>query len=105
MVEADKGSGEYLIAMPHAGFTLRAAGQIRKKFMQDEKTSVRSKVKGVRFEDTGEDIMIRFDTEERLEVHELSLVWDEFMFWTKTISCIRKGNPCAASLQTFPATP
>jgi hypothetical protein len=73
--------------------------------MQDEKASMKSKVAGVGFEDTGEEIIIRFDTEERLDAHELSLVWDEFMFWTKSISCGRKSNPWPASPQIFPATP
>jgi hypothetical protein len=72
--------------------------------MPDKKASMKSKVEGVVYEDTGEEILIRFDTEKRLDAYELSLVWEEFMFWTKSIPGQNKSNPGAASPQPCPHT-
>jgi hypothetical protein len=58
--------------------------------MQDEKLLIKSTVEGVKFENTGSEIVIRFDTQERIDSRELNLVWDEFMFWTKALS----GSKC-----------
>jgi hypothetical protein len=72
--------------------------------MPDEKVSMKSKMDGVRYEDTGEDIVIRFDTEERLNAHELNLVWEEFMFWTRSIPRQKNSKSGPASAQPCPHT-
>jgi hypothetical protein len=70
--------------------------------MPEEKAFIRSKVEGVRFEDTGDEILIRFDTEERINSYELNLVWEEFMFWTKAIRSPKRSSPRPAPAQTRP---
>jgi hypothetical protein len=72
--------------------------------MPDETAFIRSKVEGVKFENTGEEILIRFDTEDRINAYELNVLWDEFMFWTKAIRGPKRSSPGPASPQSSPDT-
>jgi len=60
--------------------------------MRVDKILIKSTVEGVKFENTGSEIVIRFDREERIDAPELNLLWDEFMFWTKAISGSKTGG-------------
>jgi hypothetical protein len=54
--------------------------------MPDPVAIIKSTVQGVKFENTGEEILIRFERQERIEAHELNLVWDELMYWTRAVA-------------------
>jgi hypothetical protein len=90
LVQADN-----LIAMHQVGYTLDATGKPR-KFMSDEVVLIKSRVQGVKFENTGKEIIIRFDGAERIDANELNLIWDEFMFWTKVVTNPKRDSPVPA---------